>query len=262
MIIPVIDEDRPLQQAIERTKKYYRSYGTTLSARQISQRLLGKEVFDQKKVEDYCLAKYGMTTKKIHIIYEEKIKKASEVGRQIGRLPWILMVGVTGSVATEDPKDKDDIDLMIICQNQTMWLTRLVVWGWMVMKGIPHRTYGKNEKKDQFCLNLWLEIGSLLIPKNRVNQRNAIDLLLLKPIINRQKTYERFLEINTWAKKYVATGLAEKIGQVDRRQSEKTKEVRLRTKMVNRVCFWLQRLYMRGKIGHGQVTIATAFFYP
>ena len=84
---------------------------------------------------------------------------------------------------------------------------RIYIW-W---QKIPHRKFGKLEKKDEFCFNLWLDENYLEIPKKRQNLKNAIDLIMLKPLINKRNTYKKFILSNVWAKKFVATGYNKKI---------------------------------------------------
>jgi len=65
----------------------------------------------------------------------------------------------------------------------------------------------------------------LRIKKEKQKLKNAIDLILIKPLINRNKTYEKFILANSWAKKYVATGY-----------SNKTKDLRFKKLKLRYLC--------------------------
>jgi len=75
----------------------------------------------------------------------------------------------------------------------------------VLINHIPHRKYGKPERKDEFCFNMWLDEVALELPKNRQNLRNAVDMILMKKVFDKNDTYLKFLKANKWAKKFVAT---------------------------------------------------------
>jgi len=52
---------------------------------------------------------------------------------------------------------------------------------------------------------MWLDESVLELPRNRQNLRNAVDMILMKKVYDKNNTYLKFLKANKWAKKYVAT---------------------------------------------------------
>ena len=74
------------------------------------------------------------------------------------------------------------------------------------LNNIPHRRYGKKEKANDFCFNLWMDEDNLLVPKLKQNQKNAVDLIMVKVLLNKNNIYKKFIFENNWAKKYVANG--------------------------------------------------------
>ena len=187
-----------LKDDIDKTIEYGKSYGCKLNKEQIWERLIGSTVYLNPSVP----AVAGTSP----LDRGEKLKKAERlVNLLANKFKNILFVGVTGSVATDFPKKNDDIDLFVIVKNNTLWITRFWVRFFVWKNKIPHRKYGKKENKDEFCFNMWLDESALKLPKNRQNLRNAVDVVLMKKIFDKNNTYLKFLKANGWAKRYVAT---------------------------------------------------------
>ena len=173
---------------------------------EIKERLISKKVFSDEEI-DRVLKNLKLKTSNLKTdkIQKVKVGKARELAKMIGRrFPDILMVGITGSVAAGYPKKSADIDLMIVTKKDRLWLTRLLLRIFVLVRRIPHRKYGVKETSDEFCFNLWLEEDVLKLPKSRQNLRNAMDSILMMPIYNRKNTYENFMKDNKWIKKYLA----------------------------------------------------------
>jgi len=181
-----------LKDDIKKTIEYAESYHCRLTKEQIYGRLISKNNYKLR------ITNYEFKHQKL-----DKAKNLAQILRR--KFKNILFIGVTGSVATEFPKKNDDIDLFIIVKRNTLWMTRFWVRFYIWKNGIPHRKYGKKEGKDEFCFNMWLDEDALLLPKNRQILRNAVDMVLMKPVLNKNKTYEKFLKANDWAKRFVAT---------------------------------------------------------
>jgi len=192
-----------LDKAIEKTRAYGRKYGVEYGAKQIKERLISNIIFHDKDVEEK-LIKISVISDQLSVV-NKKIKKAKRLAKLIGKhFNDILMIGITGSVAAGYPKDGDDIDLMIVTKKDSLWLTRLLLRLFVLIKKIPHRGYGKKENGNEFCFNLWLEEDVLKLPKSRQNLKNAMDSILMIPILNRNSIYEKFLRENKWISKYLA----------------------------------------------------------
>lgn len=185
-----------LKDDINKTIEYAKSYGCVLNNRQIWQRMIGKKVYKNpfSSLTSSAFDK-GYMVKNANKIAEILSKKFTN----------ILFIGITGSVAAEFPKKNDDIDLLIITKKNTLWITRFWVRLYIWKHKIPHRKYGKPQNKNEFCFNMWLDEIGLELPNDMQNLKNAVDLILMKNIYNKDDTYLKFLKVNKWAKKYVAT---------------------------------------------------------
>ncbi len=249
-----------LKRAIEKTINYLSGYGRGFGVEEVKERLISRKIYGDEEIESQLsVADYRLPVREQK--KNKKLKKAKElVKKYLSGLGDILMVGVTGSVAAGQPKEDDDIDLMIITRKDRLWITRLRL-RWLIWRqGIPHRKYGQKEHGDEFCFNLWIDDGTLGLPAIKRTLQSAMDLILMQPILNREGRYEMFVMANSWATKYVATGYSKlKVHQVCKIYKEK------------RSCFWLvanwmtfvgQYIFMRPKMKGELVSLRWAFFHP
>lgn len=240
-----------LRKAIKITEEYGEKYGGW-THEQVMRRLISAKELTIKestanKIENKC--------------YREKMIKAQRLAKKyLLKMNDILMVGVTGSVAAENPKENDDIDLMIVTKQNKLWLTRIKWWWRVNRQGIPHRRPMTTGKSDEFCFNLWLDEEALEMPKKKQNLRNAMDLILMKPILNRDKTYERLVAANKWAGNYVRNGYNKLRTDVKTRTTKKM--VNWGETAINWLLFMGQYCYMKRKIKGELVDLHRAFFHP
>jgi len=250
-----------LKDDIKRTVDYAKKYNCELSCEEIKERLISNKVYGDEEIEQIlCPSQTPVTSFDKETL--KKIKKAKGLVRLLEKnFKDILMVGITGSVAAGHPKKNDDIDLMVIVKKNTLWLTRLRLRYFIYKQQIPHRKYGLKENRNEFCFNLWLDEDKLLLPKNRQNLKNAVDLILMKPIFNREDAYEKFIISNSWAKKWVATGYS-KIRKHFSICSTSFNGNTFCLKTINFLIFIPQFLFMKRKIKNERVSLKQAFFHP
>ena len=250
-----------LKSAMKRTITYANNFNSHININEIKKRLISKNVYSDKAIEEE-ISKLNWKNKKnkwqkIKIIKAKKL--ASLINNKFGE---ILFLGISGSVAAAHPKKNDDIDMFIITKSNTLWKNRFFLRCWIFNKNIPHRKFNQTELKDQFCFNLWLDENCLEIPKSRQNLNNAMDLLLLLPLINKNNTYEKFLLANSWVKKFVATGYEQEIkkcliSKILKNQINKN----ILREITNWFYFWPQYWYMKPKILKEKIGLHQAFFH-
>jgi len=94
------------------------------------------------------------------------------------RFPSIQALGLTGASAMNNASLADDLDFCIIVKKNTLWLTRLVVI--VVAKILGKRpqidAHAKNENKQAWCFNLWLDESSLNIAQRGFSIYQAYEL--------------------------------------------------------------------------------------
>ena len=253
-----------LEKAILKTINYGQKFGVKYGHGEIKERLISKNKYADKEIDNKLRSMKIVNVKNDKTeIFLAKVKIARNLGEQlVNKFPNILMIGITGSVAAAYPKKSEDIDLIIIVKKENLWITRLGVKIWAWINKIPQRKYKVAQTNNEFCFNLWLEEGALRLPRDRQNLKNAMDLILMKPVVNKDNIYEKFIKKNEWAKKYVAGGYNRKI------LNSKIKKLKIFNKtssgkmILNWLAYWGQYIYMRNKISEETIDIKRAFFHP
>lgn len=241
-----------LGKAIEDTKKYAGKYGQKLRDSQLFLRLISPKVYNFTEIKGN--GQKGEVEKE----WQRKEAMAKKFVREnLIKMKGIKMVGITGTVAAEAAKKNEDIDLLIITKEDELWWWRLYLRIYVWWKKIPHRKFGKKEKSNEFCFNLWLDTVNLEIPKEKRNLKNATDLIMMKVILDREEIYQRFIRKNTWVKKYLATGYAERrktpltclpAGRSPLEEGgQKMFLMAFIKRIINRILFLGQYIYMQSK---------------
>jgi len=247
-----------IELALKETFDYAKRFKSYLNKDEIEKRLISNKVFPKKAIEK----EIEKIKDKKDRYFESKFTKGEEIAKEIEKyFKDILFLGISGSVASGHPKKNDDIDFLIITRQNKLWRTRLFLRLWIFMEKIPHRKYGKEEKRDEFCFNLWLEESNLLISKNRRTLESAVDLVLLKPLINKNQTYEKFILANDWARKWVATPYENKTKDLRFMIQDLRIGQNIFDKIMNYLYFWPQYWYMKRKIIREEVGLHEAFFH-
>lgn len=132
----------------------------------------------------------------------KRLKIAKQVARWLKIIPTIKMVAVTGALAMENSNKNDDIDLLIITSKNRLWLTRLLAV--LLVELIAKRRHpADKEVKDKICLNMFLDEGHLKVPEKEQDLFSAHEVCQLKPILDKNGTYQKFLKANLWSKKFL-----------------------------------------------------------
>ncbi len=139
--------------------------------------------------------------------YREKqsvayLQKARILCQLLKVVPWIKLVGISGGLALCNASKKDDIDLFIITGKNRLWVSRFLALGLLSLMGQRRKVGDKGRKiAGKLCLNILLE-------EDRLEQKNkdifvAHELLQMKPLWQRDGTYAKYLEDNSWAFKFL-----------------------------------------------------------
>lgn len=152
-----------------------------------------KEKFNLKqfqKFKKYFLIKD--TPSQIDLEYIEKTKKYIKF---IKFLPWLEMVRICNSISMNAWKKESDIDLFIVTTPNTMWLNRILIT--LIFELLKVRKTSEKHA-SMFCLNFFVTTNRLNFES--IKLKNDIYMyffiIYLKPIINYNNTYEKFITQN------------------------------------------------------------------
>ncbi len=118
--------------------------------------------------------------------------------------PQIQLVGFSGTVAMMNADEKDDIDLFIITAKNRLFTARIITILLAQVMDIRRKrlTYSRRPSrigyKDKVCLNLFFDESNLRVPRFKQTEYVAHEVLQMKPLINKNNTYEKFLHKKKW----------------------------------------------------------------
>jgi len=182
---------------------------------------------------------------------KEKFKIAKKTAKLISKIPTVKFVGITGALAMNNAGENSDIDLMIITKGNYLWTTRLLCLFLLFNK---IRRFGDKNEKNRLCLNMWLDQNDLVWNKKDRNVYTAHEIAQVVTLVNKDRTYEKFLYLNRWILDYWPNAV--KISLL------KIKNVYKKTNIFEKMAFKLQYLYMQPKITREVVTPTRAIFHP
>ncbi|MBU1033770.1 nucleotidyltransferase domain-containing protein [Patescibacteria group bacterium] len=161
---------------------------------------------------------------------ESKKADAKEFVKLAQRVPFVKAIVLTGSTAVGNAGKNDDLDFMIICQNNTLWITRFLL---VILTKLKNKRPGIQESSS-WCLNLWLDENDLAMGKQRRSLYEAYEILQMKFIFDRGSYEQLFLNANQWLKKHLFFYDNFKFGRYKREMS---------FSLFNRFMFIIQKLY-------------------
>ena len=194
------------------------------------------------------------------MVSQKKWKKAHHIARMLRFIPTILFVGVTGSLAMNNAKDNDDIDVCIITAPKTVWITRLVTTA--LVELFAHRRHPHTTNiKDTICLNMFLSEHSLRMTASHQDVYIAHELLQMVPLWERKGIARKLLHVNKWVRTYYRHAYDEKMKQITGRVPRHKKAERM-WQLVERPVQWAQICYMKSKRTTEEITNDQILFHP
>ncbi|MBI3485587.1 hypothetical protein HY025_01435 [Candidatus Daviesbacteria bacterium] len=128
--------------------------------------------------------------------------QAKLAGQFFKIIPWVKLVGISGSLAMENATSKDDIDLFIITEKNRLFLSRILILAILAITG-KRRLPKENKQKSagKICVNLLLDEKHLYQANKDIYL--AHEILQMKVIWQRDNIYSKFLEENAWSFKFL-----------------------------------------------------------
>ncbi len=279
-----------LEKAIVSTLKYHNEFDYPLELEEIwklliinripktkLENLLTQLIKEKKigKTRDYYYISGRKSIVSIRKKREKYSKEKIKIGKRIIQLfkfiPWIKMVGITGALAMNNTNKDDDIDLLIITSSNRLWFTRLCLI--IILEILGNRRRPKDKDiKDKICLNMFLDETALGLVKNRHNLFTSHEIVQMKPVFNKDNTYEKFLGTNLWVKEFLPNGIGPPacgsghftrlIQSCSMPDPSAGKQKSYILNLFNNLAYKMQYKFMKSKITTEQISPHYAFFHP
>lgn len=130
-------------------------------------------------------------------ISNKKLNKAKKIIKKLSLIPTVDFIGISGSLAMKNSSLDDDIDIFVICQNNLVWFTRLILVIYLMFLKVYRKKHEK-DPKDKICLNLIIGEKNTAFLKKRQNLYIAHEIVQLIPIFQRENAYLDFINKNRW----------------------------------------------------------------
>lgn len=189
---------------------------------------------------------------------QKKKKIAEKASKIMSHIPFIKMVGISGSVAMNNATKDSDIDLIVITKQGRLWTCRFITYLLLNLLGFHLRIPRNTTQKDRLCLNIWLDENNLAWEKKEHNFYTAHEILQVKPLVNKDNTYERWLLKNSWVFKFWPNAVDKRlINNID------TTYMKLyNSNLFENIVYRIQLFYMKAKITREIVKPGYAIFHP
>lgn len=125
-----------------------------------------------------------------------KLRRVRRLAEMLRILPFVRMIGITGSLAMKKGNGGSDWDFFVVLRAGRIWTGRTILTG--VLHIVGKRRHGK-KTRDRACLNYFITDDHLVIPTEDWFSANEYSVLV--PIIGRE-TFRRFELRNRWIARF------------------------------------------------------------
>jgi len=207
----------------------------------------------------------------------QKFLIARQTAKWLRLIPAIEMVAITGTLAVNQAKENDDIDMMIVTAPGVLWTTRLFYLAILQILGVRRKPLPITKSinnikmvKNKICPNLLLDRNHCQLPKKQQDIYYAHEILQVRLLWDRHKTYTKFINENAWIAKILPNAWDAKLKEIKLLKTEFQIDW---PELIIRVICCLLRLaepitrsfqlwYMSSKRTRETVTPYMAQFYP
>lgn len=198
---------------------------------------------------------------------QRKQEIAAKTSRWFKLIPWIKMVGLTGSLAMENASPEDDLDLLIVTAEHRLWLTRFFLVCLTEILGARRKPsvssiLSSGIWQDKVCLNMFLDEDNLAIPAGERNLYTAHEVCQVKLLWDKEDTYKKFLEENRWVKKFLINFLEPKRLKNKDIRRKKQDIFDLFFNFLEKIAFKFQLFYMKPRKTVEKVEAGRVLFHP
>lgn len=125
------------------------------------------------------------------------LKKAQRAARLLKLIPWILLVGISGSLTNKQARQSSDIDFFIVCRSGRIYLSRF--WSKLILLalGWARRNHDSNPA-GKICLNYFLSEQSLDFKPHADHVVRSYKHSII--LFSRGETLASLIQANNWLK--------------------------------------------------------------
>lgn len=152
----------------------------------------------------YCLTGREFLAQKRKKNFPEVTKKfiiAKKAAYYISLIPTIRFIGISGGLALGNGDKDSDIDFFIITKKNTLFMTRFWILALLEILNL-RRKPGEKNSPDKICVNLLIDEEKLSWTKEKQDIYTAHEIIQTLPLFERNDMYKKFLQSNTWIRKY------------------------------------------------------------
>ena len=133
---------------------------------------------------------------------KKKIEYAKRIASYVSFIPTVCLIGISGALSMENSDSQDDIDLFVITKANTIFLTRFVLILILQAFGV-RRNRAAQYAANKVCLNMLIDESAMAFPVARKDLYTAHEIAQMKPLFERNNTYQKFLGANLWVKEFL-----------------------------------------------------------
>ena len=170
---------------------------------------------------------------------EKIMKKARKRAALIASFPYVRCVCISGSLSKKYFDETSDIDFFVITEPGRLWICRTLL---MMFKKI----FLLNSKK-YFCINYFIDSGSLNIPDQNIF--TATEIITLLPMYD-YDIYKKFFQENRWIRNYFPNSSPHENGELSRHTNYSLWKKIPEFLLSNRIGVFLDELFQRVTADH------------
>lgn len=275
-----------MEKAILKTLIYADIFNYPLKGHEIHKWLIGEEaslpqvekaltrLLNKRKIETF--RGYYFLPHKKNLILKRKtrgiqsikyLKKAKLLSLSLKLIPSIKLVGISGGLAVNNASKTDDLDLFIITSKDRLWLCRMLAIVILDLLGVRRKAKMKlPQTSGKLCLNILLEEDKS--EQERKDIYVAHEVLQMKVLWEREGVYQKYLEGNSWAFRFLPNWTTSQRLMIIR-PSFGGKDLRLKDKqslklldIFEKFAKWLQLKIMRKPQGMERIEDGALYFHP
>jgi len=196
-------------------------------------------------------------------ISKQKIKEGERLISLVRYLPWVRAMVVSGSIAVNNAKLKDDLDWLVITSDNSLWLVRPLL---LILASFYGKRRGRNgdHRDNSWCFNMFLTESSLAMPVNKKSIYTAYEVCQAKFLLAKGSVEKDFLVSNSWVKNFVPNFYQARLDETASLTSSRGAQSRKNNLLsyINELSYKIQLWYMKPHITREKVALNLAFFHP